>query len=90
MKSQPSELRALALHLEQVSVNNRKTHGWTYDEEVKQLNTAADDLARAQRVLRHIAHAGLDAKQCMEAALFALGEANTANHARSPNHENTK
>lgn len=51
VKVSPSALRALALHLEMVSKNVRSHggHGWTYDEEVKELNLAAEELEAFQK-----------------------------------------
>ncbi len=56
MHASPSALRAHALHLEAVTKNVRSHggHGWTYDEEIKELNTAAADIERYRRALDQI------------------------------------
>lgn len=44
MHVQLHSLSALATHLEIVTKNNRQSHGWTYDEEIKMLHEAAAEL----------------------------------------------
>lgn len=56
MKTQVSALAALATHLEVVSKNARSHggHGWTYDEEIEMLRTAADELKSMRSALTDI------------------------------------
>lgn len=63
MKANLPALRVLALHLEAVN---------TFGQEAKRLNEAIVELTDLRRVLGYIANAGLDAKQCREAAEYAL------------------
>lgn len=56
MTASSSALRALAHHLEAVSQTSRRHggHGWTYDDEIIQLNAAAtamDELRKAGKAL---------------------------------------
>ena len=46
MKTKATDLTTLAAHLERVSANSRGHggHGWTYDEEIEMLRTAAQEL----------------------------------------------
>lgn len=54
----PSALRALAIHLETVSENNRSHGGagWTYDEEIVQLRAAAEELQTMRRDYANIVY----------------------------------
>lgn len=74
MNASPSALRALAFHLEVVSKNSRRHggHGWTYDDEVRQLHAAAEELCNLRQALKTIADDGLDAKQCAKCAASAI------------------
>lgn len=67
MDVQLNSLTALATHLEIVSSNARKGHGWTYDEEVKMLLQAAAELkllrdreANTMKLCEHVEAMSLD------------------------------
>lgn len=70
MKTSPSELRALALHLEIVTHNNQVKggRGLTYHEEIIMLRRAADEITYAEHVLAAIANKRLTLDQAQEAA----------------------
>lgn len=57
MHVQINSLSALATHLEIVTKNNRQSHGWTYDEEVKMLRAAADEIKELRAALKELVEA---------------------------------
>jgi hypothetical protein len=61
MKTKTTALKDLAEHLERISRNSRGHggHGWTYDEEIEMLHTAAAEIQQMNAAIKEYVSASI-------------------------------